>query len=96
MRPGHRKDRSNEVRTSALFAENRLGLTDELSLVTGLRYDHLDLDVRNHRTVTASDPAHFERRWDVVTGRAGLVYQFTPHANVYLQYSTAADPPGGC
>ena len=95
MRPGHRKDRSNEVRTSALFAENRLGLTDELSLVTGLRYDHLDLDVRNHRTVTASDPAHFERRWDVVTGRAGLVYQFTPHANVYLQYSTAADPPGG-
>lgn len=96
MRPGHRKDRSNEVRTSALFAENRLGLTDELSLVTGLRYDHLDLDVRNHRTVTASDPAHFERRWDVLTGRAGLVYQFTPHANVYLQYSTAADPPGGC
>ncbi|MBI7470846.1 TonB-dependent receptor [Pseudomonas aeruginosa] len=95
MRPGHRKDRSNEVRTSALFAENRLGLTDELSLVTGLRYDHLDLDVRNHRTVTASDPAHFERRWDVLTGRAGLVYQFTPHANVYLQYSTAADPPGG-
>ncbi len=31
----------------------------------------------------------------MLTGRAGLVYQFTPHANVYLQYSTAADPPGG-
>ncbi|WP_150728435.1 TonB-dependent receptor domain-containing protein, partial [Pseudomonas fluorescens] len=76
-------DKTNEVTTKALFVENRLALTDKLSLLTGLRYDDIDLDVTNHRAVTAANPRHLKRSWEPVTGRAGLTYQFIPSANVY-------------
>ena len=92
-RPGFVKDKTSAVTTKALFVENRLGLTDTLSLLTGLRYDAIDLDVTNHRTVTAANPRHLQRSWEPVTGRVGLTYQFVPSANVYVQYSTAAEQP---
>ncbi|QLL15892.1 TonB-dependent receptor [Pseudomonas chlororaphis] len=92
-RQGFVSDKTNEVTTKALFVENRLALTDQLALLTGLRYDDIDLDVTNHRQVTASNPRHLKRRWEPVTGRVGLTYQFLPSANVYLQYSTAAEQP---
>jgi len=94
-RPGFVSDKTNEVTTKALFVENRLALTDKLSLLTGLRYDDIDLDVTNHRTVTASNPRHLKRSWEPVTGRVGLTYQIIPDANLYVQYSTAAEQPGG-
>ena len=94
-RPGFVKDKTSAVTTKALFVENRLGLTDTLSLLTGLRYDAIDLDVTNHRTVTAANPRHLQRSWEPVTGRVGLTYQFMPSANVYVQYSTAAEQPNG-
>ncbi|MDR9751850.1 TonB-dependent receptor [Pseudomonas sp. SZMC_28357] len=94
-RPGYVSDNTNQVSTQAWFAENRLALTDKLSLLSGLRYDRIDLDVTNHREVTASNPRHLERRWEPLTGRLGLTYQFLPSANVYVQYSTAAEQPGG-
>ena len=84
------KDKTSEVTTQALFVENRLGLTDKLSLLTGLRYDAIDLDVTNHRAVAATHPRHFKHSWEPVTGRVSLTYQFIPSANVYVQYSTAA------
>ncbi|MGE8416239.1 MAG: TonB-dependent receptor [Pseudomonas sp.] len=89
------KDKTNQVTTRALFVENRLALTDELSLLSGLRYDAIDLDVTNHRTITASNPRHLKRSWEPVTGRLGLTWQFLPSANVYVQYSTAAEQPSG-
>lgn len=95
MVPGFSPDRGNHVETLALFLENRTKLTKQLSLVTGLRHDRIDLDVTNYRTVSATNPAFFERIYNPTTGRAGLIYDFTPTANVYIQYSTAADPPAG-
>ncbi len=94
-RQGFVKDKTNEVTTRAMFVENRLALNEQWSLVTGLRYDDIDLDVTNHRVVTASNPRHLRRDWQPVTGRAGLTWQFLPSANVYVQYSTAAEQPSG-
>lgn len=91
----YRPDRSNRVTTLALFLENRTFLSKDLSLLTGLRQDHIDLEVTNYRTVTATDPAYFKRTYTPLTGRAALTYDLTPNANVYVQYSTAADPPAG-
>jgi len=95
MVPGFAGDRANRISTLALFLENRTRLTPALSLVTGLRRDRIDLEVTNLRTPSANDPANFERQWRPLTGRAGLVWQVTPSANVYAQASTAADPPAG-
>lgn len=95
MLPGFNPDRDNVVTTLALFLENRTKLTDALSLVGGLRHDQIGLEVTNRRTVTATDPAYFKQTYRPTTGRAGLVYDIAPTANVYIQYSTAADPPAG-
>jgi iron complex outermembrane receptor protein len=92
---GLQKVRKHEVTTLAGFLENRLELTERLALLTGLRYDHLHMEVNNYGAVTPTSPAFFERTWEPVTGRVGLVYAFTPAFNVYVQYSTAADPPAG-
>lgn len=92
---GLQKQRKHEVTTLAGFLENRLELTERLSLLTGLRYDHLHMEVTNYGAVTPTSPAFFERTWEPLTGRVGLVYELTPAANVYVQYSTAADPPAG-
>jgi len=95
MTPGHEPQRSNELNTWALYLENRTELTERLALLTGLRYDWIDLQVTNHQTPSASNPAAFGQTYEHTTGRIGLVYELTPAANVYVQYSTAADPPSG-
>ena len=87
--------RKNQVTTLAGFMENRLELTERLSLLSGVRYDHLRLEVNNYAEVTPTSPAFFKESWNPLTGRIGLVYALTPAANVYVQYSTAADPPAG-
>ncbi|MCY1393354.1 putative TonB-dependent receptor BfrD [compost metagenome] len=92
---GLQKVRKHEVTTLAGFMENRLELTERLSLLTGLRYDHLHMEVTNYGPVTPTSPAFFDETWEPLTGRIGLVYALTPAANVYVQYSTAADPPAG-
>lgn len=86
---------TNQLHTLALFAENRTVLGGGWALSTALRADRIDLLVRNHRTVTATNPALFERRYAPLTGRVGLVKDLRPGWQVYAQYSTAADPPSG-
>ncbi len=95
MTPGFVPDRTNRVTTLALFLENRTRLTDRLALVSGLQRDQIDLEVTNKRTVSPTDPAYFKRQYTPLTGRAGVVFDLSPSANVYAQYSTAADPPAG-
>ncbi|MDD1954330.1 TonB-dependent receptor [Pseudomonas sp. 8209] len=84
------KGRSTTTDTSSLFVENRTRLTDQLSLISALRYDHIDFDVVDHVARTSLD-----RRWDAITGRLGLVYDLTSNLSLYTQYSTSAEPPGG-
>ncbi|GBG01824.1 hypothetical protein AZSI13_11510 [Azospira sp. I13] len=95
MKPGFNPDRTNKVTTLAFFLENRTLLTQRLSLLTGLRQDNIDLEVTNHRAASPTNPAYFKRTYTPLTGRAALAYDLTPNANVYVQYSTAADPPAG-
>ena len=84
------KGRSSWTDTTSAFVENRTRLTDQLSLVTALRYDHIDFEVVDHVARTRLD-----RRWDAFTGRLGLVYDLTSSISLYTQYSTSAEPPGG-
>ncbi|MDP1690932.1 MAG: TonB-dependent siderophore receptor [Burkholderiaceae bacterium] len=86
---------TNQLRTLALFAENRTVLAPGWALTTGLRADRIALTVTNHRTVTATNPARFETRFAPLTGRVGLVKDLAPTWQVYAQLGTAADPPSG-
>jgi iron complex outermembrane recepter protein len=91
----HTPDRTNRLHTQAFFVENLTELTPSLSLLTGLRRDRIVLDVVNHRAISPTNPARFERDYAPTTGRAALNWAITLQASVYAQYSTAADPPAG-
>lgn len=95
MAPGFRPDRDNKVTTTALYLENRTALTPALHLLTALRHERIDVDLTNRRDVTPALPASYSRSYSPTTGRVGLVWDATPEANLYAQFSTAADPPSG-
>lgn len=81
----------NKADQYALFAEDRLELTDRWSLVTGVRYDHADL---SRQDLVAGTQA-FERSYSNTGWRLGTVYQLQPTLSVYAQFSKAADPVSG-
>ena len=72
--------------TFALFAENRLQLTERLSLVTGVRRDQNHIDRENLTNNTRSDRSLQGGNW-----RAGLVFAATDNLSLYGQYSTSED-----
>ncbi|WP_313223609.1 TonB-dependent receptor [Stutzerimonas nitrititolerans] len=84
------KGRSTWVDTTSAFVENRTRLTEQLALITALRYDHIDFEVLDHAVQTG-----LNRRWDAFTGRLGLIYDINENVSLYSQYSTSAEPPGG-
>ncbi|MFT7771864.1 TonB-dependent receptor [Roseateles sp.] len=86
---------TNVLRAFALFAENRTELGSGWAVVSALRTDRIALDVRNHRTASATNPALFTTQFSPLTGRIGLVRDLSPSWQVYAQASTAADPPSG-
>lgn len=88
-------DRDNRVRTLAAYVENRTALLPTLNLVTALRHERIELDLRNRRAVTAAAPADYSRSYRPTTGRLGLVWALSPEASLYGQFATAADPPSG-
>jgi len=88
-------DRTNRLRSQAAYAENLTELAPSLSLLTGLRHERIVLDVVNHRAASPANPARFERRYAPTTGRVALDWAVSAQAGVYVQASTAADPPSG-
>lgn len=93
--PGFNPGATNQLRSFALFVENRTEFAPTWTLTTGLRADRIALTVTNHRTVTPTNPAVFETAFKPVTGRLGLVKDLSPTWQAYAQWSTAADPPSG-
>lgn len=78
------------VNQYALFAEDRLSLTDQLSLVTGVRLDRPDVDRTDYKTPANS----FATSLSGTSWRTGLVYTPIKDLAFYGQYATAVDPVG--
>ncbi len=71
----------------SLFLDDRLKVTEQLSLVGGLRYDHPEVRFRNTRTGETANPTLDSLSW-----RVGAVYEPIKDLALYAQYSEAADP----
>lgn len=92
-----------EIRTVALYGENRTTILPGLNLVTGLRWEDIQYSRTNLRFPTLpsppfdliGDPQFFRRQYNPITWRAALSYELTKDINVYATYSTAANPPAG-
>lgn len=74
---------------ASVFAEDRLQLTDGLSVLSGVRFDVPTLHREDLQT-----GAQFERTFHALGYRFGLVYNPTPDSALYAQYSVATDPVG--
>lgn len=78
----------NTAQQTALFAEDRLVLSERWSVVAGLRRDRVELD---RQDLVAGNQA-FKRTFAHTGWRLGVVYQWNPTSNVYAQIARAADP----
>ncbi|MBR1217681.1 TonB-dependent siderophore receptor [Bradyrhizobium sp. U87765 SZCCT0131] len=74
----------------ALFAEDRLILTDQLALVGGVRLDRPTISRTDDRVAANS----FETSLSGTSWRAGAVYTPIDNLAFYGQYATAVDPVG--
>jgi iron complex outermembrane recepter protein len=80
----------------SLFAENRLTLTPELTIVGGIRFDHPDIErERLSNNTAAASQRSFEKSFSATTWRVGAVYSPIRDLAFYGQYATAADPSSG-
>jgi iron complex outermembrane receptor protein len=80
----------NYQRTKAdeysVFAEDRLAVTEKLSVIGGIRSDHTE--------VTRDDlvlGTNVRKTFTPVSSRIGAVLEVAPQLNVYAQYATATD-----
>lgn len=78
----------NEAEQHAVFAEDRLELTPQWSVVVGARHDRADV---SRYDLVAGAPA-FDRSFSHTGWRLGTVYLLQPDTSVYAQFSKAADP----
>ncbi|MFB9269730.1 TonB-dependent receptor [Bradyrhizobium erythrophlei] len=74
----------------AVFAEDRLKLSDQLAIVGGVRLDQPSIERTDFRDATRS----FETSLSGLSWRVGTVYNPIKDLAVYGQYSTAVDPVG--
>jgi iron complex outermembrane receptor protein len=74
----------------AVFADDRLAVTDQWSIVGGVRQDRPTIE-RTDLQVAANS---FEKSFSALSWRAGTVYNPFPNFAVYGQYSEAVDPVG--
>lgn len=79
------------VRTTAFYLEDALDLTPAVKLVAGLRYDHIDLTRDTFATATAP-ASRYVKRYEPITGRAGVVWSASDTLNLYASYSRVAEP----
>lgn len=90
------------TREWSLFIEDRLKLTDKLSLVGGARYEEDEVRRRNFvysngvrtGTVSAFPGGATKKRFHDFTWRIGAVYQPAQTLSFYGQYATGVDPVG--
>ncbi|MFK5596455.1 TonB-dependent receptor [Methylobacterium sp. HMF5984] len=72
---------------ASVFAEDRLILTDQLSFLSGVRFDASTLQREN-----LMSNAQFEKSFQGLGYRFGLVFNPTPDTALYAQVATATDP----
>jgi iron complex outermembrane receptor protein len=79
---------SSATQQYALFAEDRLSLTDNWTLIGGIRQDQPTIDYTNLLNPAGS----FEKSFSATSWRVGTVYNPVKDLALYAQYSQAVDP----
>ncbi len=90
---GSRADFDSSVSGGAVFLEDALNLTPNWVLVSGLRYEYLELD-RGIDDLSAGTRDTFGQTFEDLSWRLGTVYDLTNNVQVFAQYNQASSPIG--
>ena len=88
-----RADFDSTVSGGAVFLEDALNLTPNWVLVSGLRYEYLELD-RGIDDLSAGTRDTFGQTFEDLSWRLGTVYDLTNNMQVFAQYNQASSPIG--
>jgi len=78
----------------AAFFEDVIDLVPQVKLVTGGRYDRLELKRQNFNTQGVEMTNGFEQTYSSTNWRVGVVYNINDYVTPYLSWTTGKDPPG--
>lgn len=91
---GARTNRSQQIgRNLAAYAENRLYLWPELSLITGLQYTHAEREYKDRFFTSAATDESFDATYVQFNPKLGLLYDYTPAVQFYGNISRSFEPP---
>ncbi len=90
---GNRTNFTSDVRSTSVFGEDSLKLTDAWTLVSGLRHDRVDVD-RSVTDLNLGSFSAFGTQYTANSARLGTVYNLSPQSSVYAQYTNATIPVG--
>ncbi|MDB6156314.1 MAG: TonB-dependent receptor [Gammaproteobacteria bacterium] len=78
----------------AAFFEDVIDLAAPVKLVTGGRYDRLELNRQNFNTQGQELANGFTQTYSSANWRVGLVYNVNDYLTPYVSWTTGKDPPG--
>ena len=96
LSPGDLTERQSPTHWNdyAAFFEDVIDVAPQLKLVTGGRYDKLDLDRQNFNTAGVQLSNGFTQDYTSNNWRVGVVYNVTDYVTPYVSWTTGKDPPG--
>ncbi len=78
---------NSNTRQNGFYVEDRLALTEQLSIVAGARQDHYKVELFTFATNRQTNSSY-----DAFGGNVGVVYKPIPSLSVYVQAAKATDP----
>jgi catecholate siderophore receptor len=84
-----------EATQAALYLQDQVKFSPHWQAIVGMRYDDLDVEFNNLNPPTATSPARIETQDDLISPRAGLIYQPRETMSFYASYSMATLPRAG-
>ncbi len=83
-------DNHSVAKTAALYVQDQIEFSPHWQAILGVRYDHFDVDLLNHRNGAPLSSAD-----DLVSPRAGLIYRPQEVVSLYASYTIAYVPRAG-
>jgi catecholate siderophore receptor len=84
-----------ETTQAALYLQDQIKFASHWQAIVGLRYDNLEIEFNNLNPPTATTPAQIVTKDDLISPRAGLIYQPIETLSLYASYTMATLPRAG-
>ena len=90
---GNRTSFKTKIPTLSLFAEDALSLTEQWTVIAGLRQDKVKVD-RSIYDLNTTATSAYSQTYNPVSMRLGTVFALDKNTSLYAQYTNATAPVG--